>query len=68
VAAWAPRIHAAYPRLAMVRSLVDAIVERAARSPAAGPRYSIGGELLRERQANGITDMELSAAESPWGE
>jgi hypothetical protein len=30
VSAWAPRIHAAYPRLAMVRSLVDAIVERAA--------------------------------------
>jgi hypothetical protein len=68
VAAWAPRIHAAYPRLAMVRSLVDAIVERAARSPAAGPRYSIGGELLRERQANGTTDMELTAAASPWGE
>src|SRR3984957_2311012 len=68
VAAWAPPIHAAYPRLDMVRSLVGAIVERAARCPAAGPRYSIGGELLRERQANGITDMELSAASSPWGE
>ena len=51
----------------MVRSLVDAIVERAARSPAAGPRYSIGGELLRERQASGITEMELTAAASPWG-
>ena len=68
VSAWAPRIHAAYPRLDMVRSLVDAIVERAARSPAAAPRYSTGGELLRERQANGITDMELTAAASPWGE
>ena len=66
VAAWAPRIHSAYPRLMMVRSLVDAIVERAARSPAAAPRYSIGGELLRERQANGITSMELAAASSPW--
>ena len=68
VSAWAPQIHAAYPRLDMVRSLVGAIVERAARCPAAGPRYSIGGELLRERQANGVTDMELSAASSPWGE
>jgi hypothetical protein len=68
VSAWAPRIHAAYPRLAMARSLVEAIVERAARSPAAAPRYSIGGELLREREANGITGMELAAASSPWGE
>jgi len=66
VAAWVPQIHAAYPRLRMVRSLVDAIVERAARSPAAAPRYSIGGELLRERQANGITTMEIAAASSPW--
>jgi hypothetical protein len=68
VSAWAPQIHAAYPRLDMVRSLVGAIVERAARCPAAAPRYSIGGELLRERQANGITDMELAATSSPWGE
>ncbi len=66
VAAWVPQIHAAYPRLMMVRSLVDAIVEQAARSPAAAPRYSIGGELLRERQANGITSMELAAASSSW--
>jgi HD domain len=68
VSAWAAQIHAAHPRLAMVRSLVEAIVERAARSPAAAPRYSIGGELLRERQANGVTGMELAAASSPWGE
>jgi len=66
--AWEAQIHAAYPRLAMVRSLVDAIVAHAARSPAAAPRYCIGGELLRERQANGITSMELAAASSPWGE
>ncbi|WP_406451348.1 HD domain-containing protein [Streptomyces sp. NBC_01622] len=61
-------IHGAYPRLAMVRSLTDAITERAARSDAAAPRYSIGGELLRERRANGITALELAAASSPWGE
>ncbi|MGW7545032.1 HD domain-containing protein [Streptomyces sp. NPDC054770] len=67
-AAWQDQIHAAYPRLDMVRSLVDAIVERAARSDAAAPRYSIGGELLRERQTDGVTRMELAAASSPWGE
>ncbi|MFJ7910726.1 HD domain-containing protein [Kitasatospora sp. NPDC096204] len=68
VAPHAQRIHAAYPRLAMVRSLVDAIVERAARSAAAAPRYSLGGELLRERRADGVTRLELAAATSPWGE
>lgn len=61
-------IHAAYPRLAMVRTLTDAIVERAARSAAAAPRYSIGGELLRERRADGVTALELAAASSPWAE
>ncbi|MDV9168992.1 HD domain-containing protein [Streptomyces sp. W16] len=68
VADWEKEIHGAYPRLAMARSLTDAIVERAARSAAAGPRYSIGGELLRERRADGITALELGAASSPWGE
>jgi len=66
VSAWAPQIHAACPRLRMVPSLVEAIVAQAARSPAAAPRYSIGGELLRERQANGITTMEIAAASSAW--
>ena len=66
VSDWAPQIHAAYPRLMMVPSLVEAIVAQAARSPAAAPRYSIGGELLRERQANGITTIEIAAASSAW--
>lgn len=67
-AGWEERIHAAYPRLAMVRSLVDAIVERAARSAAAAPRYSLGGELLRERRADGVTGLELDTTAAPWGE
>lgn len=67
VAAWAPRIHAAHPRLDMVRTLVDAIVERAARSEAAAPRYSLGGELLRERRADGVTSLERDAASCAWG-
>ncbi|MFJ3904997.1 HD domain-containing protein [Streptomyces sp. NPDC090025] len=61
-------IHHAYPRLTMVRSLVDAIVERAARSDAAAPRYALPGELLRERAADGVTGLELAAASCPWGE
>jgi len=61
-------IHAHYPRLAMVRSLVDAIVEHAARSEAAAPRYSIPGELLHERRQHGVTRMEQAAAQSPWGD
>jgi hypothetical protein len=64
--AWHEQIHASYPRLNMVTSLVDAIVDHATRSPAAAPRYAIGGELLRERQADGITSMEVAAAQSPW--
>ncbi|MEV7780082.1 HD domain-containing protein [Kitasatospora sp. NPDC088351] len=68
VSPWEKRIHAAHPRLSMVRSLVDAIVERAARSDAASPRYSLGGELLRERRADGVTELERAAASCPWGE
>lgn len=61
-------IHAAYPRLAMARSLADEIVRRAARSPAAAPPYSLGAGLLRERKADGITSIERAAASSVWGE
>ena len=61
-------IHTRYPRLAMVRSLVDAIVEHAARNDAAAPRYSIPGELLHERRQHGVTRMERAAAQSPWGD
>jgi hypothetical protein len=68
VSGWEKQIHAAYPRLAMARSLVDAIVERASRSATAAPPYSIGGELLRERRAEGVTRLELVAAASPWGD
>ncbi|MDF0529774.1 HD domain-containing protein [Tsukamurella sp. 8F] len=61
-------VHARYPRLSMVRSLVDAIVEKASRNDAAAPRYTTPGELLRERRENGITRMELAAADSVWGD
>ncbi len=68
VSEWEKEIHAAYPRLAMARSLADEIVRRATGSPAAAPPYSLGAGLLRERQSHGITSIERAAASSPWGE
>ncbi|MET8157135.1 HD domain-containing protein [Sphaerisporangium sp. NPDC005289] len=43
-------IHAAYPRPADPRFIRDAIVEHAARSPAAAPPYSIAAWYLHQRQ------------------
>lgn len=61
------RIHERHPRLAMVPALVDAIVEHAARAEAAAaPRYSLAGELVRERRENGVTTLEHSVTGSPW--
>ncbi|SEF19913.1 HD domain-containing protein [Amycolatopsis pretoriensis] len=61
------RIHEEHPRLSMVPSLVDAIVEHAARAEeAAAPRYSIAGELLRERREAGVTGLERATAGTPW--
>ena len=54
-------IHQAYPRLEMASSLTDAIVRHAARSAVAGPRYATPGELLRERNADGVTAMEITS-------
>jgi hypothetical protein len=44
-------VRTAYPRPAGDTSVRDAIVDHAARSPAAAPPYSIAAELLRQRQA-----------------
>ena len=63
----APRIHAEYPRLDMARSLADAIVIHAARSAGAAPRYSLPGELARERKEQGVSGMELAASSSVRG-
>ena len=65
---WEKEIHAAYPRLAMARSLIDEIVKRAAKTKAAAPRYSFPGGVLRERRSDGITSLERAVAASPWGE
>ncbi|MBD3006393.1 HD domain-containing protein [Streptomyces sp. 5-10] len=63
----ADAVHAVYPRLNMVGSLVDAIVAQAAKDPKNAPRYSIPGELLREREEFGRTRMEQSFRSSRWG-
>lgn len=64
----ATAIHDRYPRLSMARTLMDAIVAHAQRSPEAAPPYSMPGDVLRERQANGITLVELAASQGRWGE
>jgi hypothetical protein len=61
-------IHNRYPRLAMARTLLDAIVAHAQRSPDAAPPYSMPGDALRERQTDGITLVELAALHGRWGE
>lgn len=60
-------VHAAYPRLDMIRSLTDAIVAQAAKNPKNAPRYTIPGEFLRERQTYGRTRMEHACDSSRWG-
>lgn len=60
-------IHDAYPRLEMTTSLVDAIVGQAHANPVKAPRYSIAGELLRERAAGSATELEKAAAAARWG-
>ncbi|WP_406141852.1 HD domain-containing protein [Streptomyces sp. NBC_01089] len=63
----ADSVHAAYPRLEMIRSLTDAIVAQAAKNPKNAPRYAIPGELLRERDTFGQTRLELACRSSRWG-
>jgi hypothetical protein len=62
-------IHSRYPRLQMVTSLIGEIVRHAGRSPQNAPRYSIAGELVRERGQQGRpTAIERAALTSRWGE
>ena len=62
-------IHSRHPRLRMVTSLTDEIVRHAGRGPQNAPRYSLAGELARERGQEGDpTAMERAALTSRWGE
>ncbi|MFJ9456215.1 hypothetical protein ACIRST_14135 [Kitasatospora sp. NPDC101447] len=63
----ADAVHAAYPRLDMIRSLTDAIVAQAAKNPKNAPRYASPGEFLRERETFGRTRLEHACRSSRWG-
>jgi hypothetical protein len=67
-AAWAGALQPRKHQLGMARALTDAIVTHAARSAAAAPRYSLAGELVRERRDDGVTGLELAAVAAAWGE
>jgi len=64
----AAAIHARYPRLSMATSLMDAIVAHAQRSPEAAPPYSLPAGVLRERNTDGVTLLELAASHGRWGD
>ena len=66
--AQAAALHARYPRRDMAATLVDDILRQAARSPAATARFTLAGELARERrESNGPTSLELAAKAGRWG-
>jgi hypothetical protein len=60
-------IHARYPRLHMERALVDAVVAHAMKCRDAAPRFSMPGELLRDRRNGELTSLEREAHTSRWG-
>lgn len=62
----ADAVHEQFPRLNAVRSIVDAAVAHAERSPSAGAPYTLAGELARERRAGGPTRLEVGAIDVPW--
>ncbi|MBB4741703.1 hypothetical protein BJY16_005162 [Actinoplanes octamycinicus] len=65
----ATRIHAAYPRLAVTRSLVEAIVTQAQGRPDKAPAYSLAWQFQREREVPPhVTTLEAAAAASRWGD
>ncbi|WP_245645264.1 HD domain-containing protein [Pseudonocardia acaciae] len=64
----AAAIHAAYPRLAMARTLADEIVAQVRARPEKAERYTLPGELARERAEGGVSLIEAGTAASRWGE
>jgi hypothetical protein len=63
----AAALFARYPRLDLTKRFVGRLVEQVEQDPAKGPRFSMAGELHRERMANGVTELELGARQSRWG-
>lgn len=66
--AQASAITDAYPRLEVASVLTDAIVHQIERTPAKGPRYSIGDVLRHERMAPPhVSRMEQRPGTAKWG-
>ncbi len=65
--AQAQAVHTRYPRLRMVTSLVDEIVRHAGRGPRNAPRYTIAGELVRERGQERAPDDDGTGGAGPRG-
>jgi len=64
----AAAIHEANPRLSLASSIVEEIVAQCREVPERGPRFSIAGELTRERSTPPhLTQMEQAAPASRWG-
>lgn len=59
----AAHLNTAYPRGRVAGSIVDRVVVHARRSPGAGAPYALPGELLREREVDGATRLEMSVPE-----
>ena len=61
-------IHATYPRLAMARELVGAIVAQVHAKPSKAPAYTLPAALVRERDHRQLTGIEQAARSGRWGE
>jgi hypothetical protein len=56
-----------YPRLDLAKTFVDRLVEQVRQTPAKGARFTMAGELHRERAASGVTELERSTQQARWG-
>ncbi len=56
-----------YPRLDLAKTFVDRLVEQVEQTPQKGPRFSMAGELHRERQSSAVTELEQGVLQSRWG-
>lgn len=56
-----------YPRLDLTKTFIDRVVDQVEQIPQKGARFTMAGELHRERKANGITELEQGALQSRWG-
>jgi hypothetical protein len=62
----AEALFARYPRLELTRTFVACLVGQVEEIPAKGPRFTMAGELFRERAARGVTELEEGASLSRW--